>query len=151
MEKNDCFFNALQKFPINYDYDVNLVDKVQSMAVTLYEQYQCTMKEVQSIFTINEAKLIVSTLLFKMEPETDEYLWAIYSEILKACIEKNADIEFDVNKESLLKKIDQLTEFQAFTLRTMVNEMQKEVIQLSLVDLTECVQQLFKPLRTKIL
>lgn len=145
LDKNDSFFNALHMFPINYDYNSNLADKVQNMAVMLYKLYQGTMNEVQSIFTINEATLIVSALLLKMEPKADEYTWALYSEILNVCEEKDADVAFNVNRESLLKKIDQLTEFQAFTLRTMVNEIQREVIQLSLDDLTECVGRLLKP------
>lgn len=111
LNKNDSFFNALHELPINNDYDIDLADKVQNIAVMFYKLYQGTKDEIQNIFTINETKLIVSTLLLKLEPEVEGYSWGLYSEILNSCQENDADIAFNVNKESLLKKIDQLTAY----------------------------------------
>ncbi|MFJ7371077.1 hypothetical protein ACIQVU_16835 [Lysinibacillus sp. NPDC098008] len=62
-----------------------------------------------------------------------------------ACKEKDADIAFDVDMEKLLGKINNLTEGQAFTLATMVNEIQREVLLISIEELAEMVKDLFKP------
>ncbi|MDQ0216847.1 hypothetical protein J2S13_003345 [Oikeobacillus pervagus] len=147
LDKNDSFYYALRNFPINFDYDTNLSEKLQKITIMFYKLYQVTKSEVQSIFTINEAKFIVSVLLLNREEEVEKYQPTVYSKMQDACTEKDADVAFDVDMDGLLEKIDNLSEGQALTLAMMVNEIQKEVLLISMNELAEMVQHLFKPVK----
>ncbi|MEK5233842.1 hypothetical protein MHB42_19290 [Lysinibacillus sp. FSL K6-0232] len=145
LNKNDSFDYTLRNLPINSDYDTNLSDKLQKTTIMFYQLYEVTKNELQSIFTFSEAKFIVSVLLLNKEEKVEKYQTFICSKMQDACKEKDADIAFDVDMEKLLGKINNLTEGQAFTLATMVNEIQREVLLISIEELAEMVKDLFKP------
>lgn len=115
------FFKALDEFPIE-DRDCDIEFKAENMIVFANKIYQQSKKEIEGIFTLNEAWLIIATFNgYLYTPQLDDKC------VLKAHIEdgiyyEGLDELYEVNKDKLLEKIENLTESQSFAVIRMAIE-----------------------------
>lgn len=114
-------FNALDEFPIE-DMDCDIEFKAKNMIIFCNMIYQQLKKGIEGIFTLNEAWLIIATFNgYMYTPQLDDKC------VLKAHIEdgiyyEGLDELYEVNKDKLLEKIENLTETQSFAVIRMAIE-----------------------------
>lgn len=110
------------QFPMETELD-DYSFKAKQMVYMLNEVYQgTTKKELIGLFDLNEARLIVNAFNgYLYSPELSN------KTVLVANVEDDIQLNFSdevfgVDAEKLLKKLNQLTEFQAFTVIRMAYE-----------------------------
>ena len=109
------------QFPMETELD-DYSFKAKQMVYMLNEVYQGTKKELKGFFNINEAKVIVNAFnghLYSPELSNKAVLNANVEDDIQFNV---ADEIFGVDADKLLKKLNQLTEFQAFTVIRMAYE-----------------------------
>lgn len=114
-------WSGFLQFPVETEYD-DYSFKAKQMVYMLNEVYQGTKKELKGFFNINEAKVIVNTFnghLYSPELSNKTVLNANVEDGIQFNL---ADEIFGVDADKLLKKLNQLTEFQAFTVIRMAYE-----------------------------
>lgn len=112
---------ALNQFPMEQGFD-DYAFKVKQMVYMLNEVYQGTKRELKGLFNLNEAWVIVTAFnghLYSSGISNKAVLVANVKDEIKYSL---ADRVFKVDGDELLRKLNQLNEFQAFTVIRMSYE-----------------------------
>lgn len=109
------------QFPMETEFD-DYSFKAKQMVYMLNAVYQGTKKELIGLFDLNESRLIVNAFnghLYSPELPNKTVLLANVEDDIQLNL---ADEVFGVDSDKLLEKLNQLTEFQAFTVIRMAYE-----------------------------
>ncbi|QEY21629.1 hypothetical protein D0S48_13660 [Psychrobacillus sp. AK 1817] len=112
---------GFNQFPMETELD-DYSFKAKQMVYMLNEVYQGTKRELKGFFDLNEARLIVNAFnghLYSPELPNKIVLVANVEDDIQINV---ADEIFGVDVDKLLKKLNQLSEFQAFTVIRMAYE-----------------------------
>ncbi len=113
-------YSEIDQFPMGRDYD-KFNPKINQMIKTLGDMYKKTKIEMKNFFTYKEIEFLVS--VFKNEKTTTTISQKIIlSEKIKELYALNDSGSVKIDKDTILTKINEITEFQAFTFITMINE-----------------------------
>lgn len=114
-------WKEFNQFPMETEHD-DYSFKAKQMVHMLNEVYQGTKRELKEFFSLNEARLIVNAFnghLYSSELPNKTVLVANVEDDIQINL---SDEMFGVDADKLLKKLNQLTEFQAFTVVRMAYE-----------------------------
>lgn len=114
-------WKGFNQFPMETELD-DYSFKAKQMVYMLNEVYQGTKRELKEFFSLNEARLIVNAFnghLYSSELPNKTVLVANVEDDIHINL---AEEIFGVDADKLLKKLNQLTEFQAFTVIRMAYE-----------------------------
>ncbi|MBN6185676.1 hypothetical protein JQN58_01595 [Aneurinibacillus sp. BA2021] len=114
-------WKAINQFPMETGLDDNSF-KAKQMVYMLNEVYQGTKRELKGFFNLNETWLIVSAFNGHLYSPGLPNKTVLIVNVEDNIHYNSADEMFDVDADKLLKKLNQLTEFQAFTVIRMAYE-----------------------------
>lgn len=105
--------------------------------------YQITKNEIEDLFSLKEILLLMDSLngvLYSFTISPKEH---ITYNVLDAIKYEDLDKKWEVNKEVLINKLNNLTEMQAFTLKIMINELWESASLDTSLDITVGIKELF--------
>lgn len=108
-------------FPFEKQY-INLSVKIDEMVVMLDKIYKAIKSEVFGKFDLNEAYVIINSFHGYLYTPNVENKVVLLSNVKGAIFYQGLDELFDINEDKLLKKLENLTEAQSFTVIRMAFE-----------------------------
>lgn len=121
----------IDKFPIGASVDEGSTTRLSYIVKMFNSVINFTKVELYQYFSRNEVDLIINALdtlestaiIIEISPKL-----VLKKKIEEVIVLRSCDIQFEVNKEKFMDKIERLTEFQCFTIINMYNEVFEKVM-----------------------